>query len=87
MGWATGTGLFDDVLDAIFSIHTPNTVALVKAVEAVIKAFEGHDADCLLETKHGNRAAFCQAWLNLYPDKYYYDNELKCVMWKDDDND
>lgn len=83
MGWASGTRLFDDILDAIFDIRTPNTVALVKSVEAVIKAFESFDCDTLLETKHIDRAVFVQAWVNQHPE-YYYDHENKWLAYKDD---
>ena len=85
MGWASGTELFDEVLEAIFSLRTQNTVALVKAVERTIKAFEGHDADCLLETKFAKNAVFCQAYLNLYPDLFYYDTETGTIAYKGDD--
>lgn len=84
MGWCSGTDLFDEVLDVIFALRVKDTVALVKSVKTVIKAFESNDADCLMETKHSDSSIFVQAWVNLYPD-YYWDHIDKCLRQKDDD--
>lgn len=66
MGWASGSRLFDDIIDILYN-NIEDVKLRKKLYTELIQAFEDADCDTLYECK-GHDDCFDLAFEELYPD-------------------
>lgn len=73
MGWASGSGLFGEIIDAVKPVVKAKK-ARVKLYKKLISAFEDHDWDSQQECE-GEDPAYDQALRELHPDWFEEDED------------
>lgn len=81
MGWASGSGLFSDIIEAVVDSGLDETTRR-ELYERFIEIFEGEDCDTLYECV-GQDKAFDEVFNARYPDDVV-ENETD---WGDEDED
>ena len=75
MGWASGSGLLGEIIDAISDCSFQFYSERVECYRKIILAFEDVDCDTIDECVPSNDGAFDEAWQQLRKERGYYEDD------------